>query len=150
MSTDSELSNFLSILGGTGRTVTVEDIHGQSYHLSVILPAVRQLELAAAFDEALGEESLRGAFNALQAVAGDSQGDQIRGLIRGAKVILAADNRTKILSILDKLTQKAHPTVPAPACENFELQEVLKMLLPFVGRILRGVSTAVPARTSEA
>lgn len=138
----NELANFLSILGATGRTVTVEDTTGQSHTLSTVLPARKQLEVAAAFDEALDDETIRGAFNAIQEVSNETKGDQILALIRFARLILKAQNRDRVLDLLDRLVAKAHPGLSAPASDHFELQEVLRMLLPFASRLLSAVSTA--------
>lgn len=143
MSTASnELANFLSILGGTGRTVTVEDVNGTPYTLSTVLPARKQLEVAAAFDVALEDSVIRGAFNAIQEVSKETGGDQILALVRFARLILKAQNQEHILSLLDQLVLKAHPALPTPASDHFEIQEVLRMLLPFGSRLLSAVSTA--------
>ncbi len=138
----SELANFLSILGGTGRTVTVEDVEGKTYTFSTILSARRQLEVAAAFDEALTDATIRSAFDAVQEVSQETSGDQILALVKFARLIVRAQNRNRILTLLDKLVEKAHPDAPVPASDKFEIQEVLRMLLPFASRLLSAVSTA--------
>lgn len=145
MPEQNELSNFLSILGTTDRTVTVEDIDGKTYTVRTVLPALKQLELADAMDKALGEDTIRRAFDALQNVSRDSGGDQVMALIRFGRLIVASENRSKVLGVLDALVATAHPALPAPASEHFEIQEVLRMLLPFVSRLLRGASTAAQA-----
>ena len=145
MAEQNELSNFLSILGTTNRIVTVEDVDGKIYNVRTVLPALKQLELAEAMDRALGEDTIRRAFDVLQNVSRESGGDQVLALIRFARLIVAAENRSKVLGVLDALVATAHPVLPAPASERFEIQEVLRMLLPFVSRLLRGASTAAQA-----
>lgn len=145
MAEQNELSNFLSILGATDRSVTVEDIDGETYTVKTVLPAIRQLELAEAMDRALGEATIRRAFDALQNVSQESGGDQVMALIRFGGLIVASANRSKVLGTLDALVATAHPALPAPASEHFEIEEVLRMLLPFVSRLLRVASTAVQA-----
>lgn len=145
MAEQNELSNFLAILGTTNRSVTVEDVDGKTYHVKTVLPAIKQLELAEAMDRALGEDTIRRAFDALKAVSGESSGDHVMALIKFARLIVAAGNRATVLGVLDALVKTAHPALPQPASEHFEIQEVLRMLLPFVSRLLRGASTAVQA-----
>jgi hypothetical protein len=138
----SEIANFLGILGGTGRTVTVCDVSENEYTFSTMLPAARQLELAAILDAALSEDMIRVGFNEIQAIAEQATGNHVAALYRMVRAILKADNRAKVLDTLDKLVAKGYPDAPAPASDHFEIQEVLRMLLPFVSRLLHAVSTA--------
>lgn len=138
----SEIAKFLSILGGTGRTITVCDVSEKEYTFSTMLPAVRQLELAAILDAALSEDMIRAGFNEIQAISEQATGNHVAALYRMVRAILKADNRLKVLATLDALVAKGYPDAPTPASEHFELQEVLRMLLPFVSRLLHAVSTA--------
>ena len=138
----NELSNFLSILGSTGRTVTVEDIDGKTYEVKTVLPAGRQLELAAAIERALDDDTVRSAFDALQTVSKQASGDNVLALIKFGRLLVASDNHANVLGTLDALVKTAHPALPQPASEHFEIQEVLRMLLPFVSRLFRAGSTA--------
>lgn len=144
----SELTNFLAILGNTGRSVKVEDVSGTSYVVPTVLPAGKQLELVAALDDALDDATLRGAFDAVQSVARDTGGDQVAALLRFVRLLLKSKNRAVVLSLLDRLVALAHPLLPQPAQDHFEIQEVLRMLLPFASRLLTVLST-VAVKTDE-
>ena len=133
----NELYKFLSILGASDRTITVEDVNGAVYEVTTILPAGRQLAMMSAMEKAIESTSLRAAFDALQNASKDADGDQITITIRLVSMILEDKNSARIMKVLDALVLSAHPNLPKPASEHFELHEVLRMLLPFVSRLLR-------------
>lgn len=146
----SELKTFLSILGPTDRSVIVHDCADNAYEVCTVLPARRQLEVAAVFERVLEDEVVRAVFDAIQQVASEAKGDQVIVLTRLARRLLQTENRERVLALLDDLVARVNPALPKPAQDHFELQEVLRLLLPFVSRLLTALSTDGPRKSAEA
>lgn len=150
MSEKSELLTFLNIIGGTGRTVTVTDVDGKDYTLSVVVPAARQLRIAAAIEALLSEEAVRGMLvEVAQITSEGAAGNDMIGPVLKLVRLALRDNTEKIERILNDLCALAFPTLPTPAMERFELQEVIKAIVPFGARNLRDLFTAVAGKQPE-
>lgn len=137
--TANELTNFLAILGDPGRTVTIEAVDGTVYTVPTVISARRQLELAAVLDQALDDATIASAFATVQNMSQDGV-EPIRALLGFVRTMIRSENRDRILATLDRLMTVAYPDLPTPASDHFEVQEVVKALLPFASRLLHAVS----------
>ena len=133
---ENQIENFLQIIAADVREVVIEDVAGVKYTVKTVLPAGRQILMLRALERALDDTAVRAAFDGLREVAGQSGGDKVQTLIGVARALVRDENAERVLAVLDGLVATADPKLPAPARDHFELQEALKMLLPFVGRLL--------------
>lgn len=141
--TPNQLENFVGIFGAVGRTVTITNIAGQDVTISTLLPARKQFVMAERLARLLEHSAIRAELSRIQEV----KGEPVAAIVRFVSTMVSAEVREEILSALDEIME----LVGVPDATNqYEIQEVVKALIPFAARPLSVVSTVAQRPTAEA
>lgn len=135
--------NLLQILDPSDQ-IELTKCDGSVHVLKTSIPARRNLRAVRALQELLTRPDVGPIVEQIQAFIGKAQAKEatgadivatIKGTLSGT---LAASD--EVMDALDDILKDAYgDALPGPACDVFELVEVIKALTPFFARPLRGL-----------